>query len=733
MKQVTQNLRTGVLAVQEVPIPALKPGGILVRNRYSVISAGTERIKRELAQTGYLGKAKARPDQFKQVLDTMKKEGPISTYRKVMNKLTAPAALGYSSSGEVIAVAADVTNFEVGDPVSCAGGGYAVHAEVVFVPKNLAVKLPENVGFGHAAFTTLGAIAMQGIRQAEVQLGEAVVVIGLGLVGQLTAQIAKAAGCRVIGIDLDPDKIELAKACAVDLAVLRDIETTERVLAFTDHYGADKVIIAAATSSSDPIELAGAIARDRAIVVIVGAVKANVPRSPYYEKELDVRFSRSYGPGRYDQQYEEKGTDYPIGYVRWTEQRNMAAFVELLAQGRLALDKLITHVFPIEKAPKAYDLICGKTDERFLGVLLEYPQTGQEKLATIIQLKETPVACERAPTTQIRIGFIGAGSYAQSYLLPQLNKQKDVQLIGVATATGTNAQHVGKKHGFDFCTTDAREIIKSNEINTVFIATRHNLHAPLVIDALRAGKNVYVEKPLALNEAELKEIIAVYNSKSTTNPTNPINPMLMVGFNRRFAPFTQKLIRHFKERLGPLSIIYRVNAGFIARDHWTQDAVGGGGRIIGEVCHFIDWIGHVVGAKPITVYANTVTGDDSNSINEDTVTVALQYSDGSIGTVHYIAIGDKGLSKERIEVFGTSRAGVIDDFRRLELYSGGQRTAFERNRLAQDKGQAEMIKRYMDTLKEGKELISLQELVMTTDLTFKVRESLKRRTPLELE
>lgn len=723
MKQVTQNLKSGDLAVQEVPVPLLKLGGILVRNRYSLISAGTEKIKRELTQAGYLGKAKARPDQFKRVVDALKKEGPLNTYRKVMNKLDTLGILGYSSAGEVIEVAEDIPEFKKGDRVACAGEGYACHAEVVFVPKNLAVKLPENASFKQAAFTTLGAIALHGIRQANAQIGDNVLVMGLGLIGQITAQLLKASGCNVIGVDLDPTKVKLIKD-DIELALVRSEEDIEeRILQFTG-CGADKAIITAATKSNDPVEFAGRIVRDKGIVVIVGDVRTDIPRKDYYQKELDIRFSRSYGPGRYDPQYEEKGVDYPIGYVRWTEQRNMEAFVKLLSERRLNLDKLITRVFPLEEAEQAYDLICGKTNEKFLGVLLEYPETGQEELTTRIRLKAVPtIRGKRISTTQIRIGFIGAGSYAQSYLLPHLKKQKDVQLVGVATATGHNAKNIAKKYGFAFCTTDATEIIESDGINTVFIATRHNLHAELAIRSLSQGKNVYIEKPLALNSEELDSIIEAVAKTDGT---------LMIGFNRRFSPFTQKVKKLFAQRQGPLHIIYRVNAGPLLPGHWLHDPEEGGGRIIGEICHFIDLINYFVESPPMEVFAQSISSGSSNALDEDTVNITLKYADGSLGTISYIAIGNKSLPKERIEIYGDNKAAVIEDFRRVVSYSKKGKYR-ERKWLGQDKGQAEMIRLYMKSLQEGKELIPFQESVMATDLTFRIKESLKKGTSLKLE
>jgi len=482
------------------------------------------------------------------------------------------------------------------------------------------------------------------------------------------------------------------------------------------------VIIAAATQSNDPVEFAGRIARDKAIVVIIGNVGTDIPRKDYYHKELDIRFSRSYGPGRYDPQYEEKGVDYPIGYVRWTEQRNMTAFVKLLSEGKLNMNKLITHVFSVEEAEQAYDLICGKTNEKFLGVLLEYPETGQEELTTKVLLKAAP-AMRHERVSAIRIGFIGAGSYTQSYLLPHLKRQKHVQLVGVATATGPNAKNIAKKYGFAFCTTDTAEIIENDEINTVFIATRHNLHASLVVEALKVGKNVYVEKPLALNKGELRSVIEAYRAHHGN---------LMVWFNRRFSPYTEKVKKLFTQKQGPLHIIYRVNAGPLPPGHWLHHPEEGGGRIIGEVCHFVDLINYFVKSPPIEFFARSISSEHPNSFDEDTVNITLKYADGSLGTISYIAIGNKSLPKERIEIYGDNKAAVIEDFRRVLSYSNKGKDG-EKKWLGQDKGQAEMIRLYVKSLQEGKELIPFRESVIATDLTFRIKESLKKGTLLKLQ
>ncbi len=707
MKQVLQNFRSGVLKVDDVPETICKSGGVLVQNVTSLISAGTEKMVLDLAQKSMLGKAKERPDLVRQVLNKVQKDGLAATFATVKARLDAPIALGYSCAGVVREVGRGAEEFSVGDRVACAGMNYASHAETIYVPKNLTVKIPANVSFDEASFVTLGAIALQGVRTAEVKLGETIAVIGLGLLGQMVVMILKAAGCRVIGIDLDPNKIQLAKDHRADAAVTRNDDAEGAVARFTNGYGADAVIITAAADSNDPIELAGVIARDRAIVSMVGAVGMNVPRKVYYEKELQLRLSRSYGPGRYDAQYEEGGIDYPIGYVRWTERRNMEEFLRLLSTGGVKLDKLITHRFDIGAAESAYDIITGKNKQPYLGILLTYPEkSGASAGAKMIALK----GASNKGAVAVNLGVIGAGNFAKAVLLPRLAKVTGVKLAGIATATGRNAKAIGEQYGFGFCSTDYHELLQRDEVNTVLIATRHDAHARMTVDALRAGKTVFVEKPLAVNAEQLQQVIEAAAQS---------DGRVLVGFNRRFSPLSVELKQHFANS-GALAITYRVNAGEIPKDSWIQNDEGGG-RIVGEVCHFVDLLQFLTGASPVEVFAyNTATGNGLN----DTLSIIIKFSDGSTGNINYFANGDKSFAKERIEVYGGGRVAVLDDFRVLETWSNGKRKVSKK--LTQDKGFEQEIAAFVEAVKTGKPMpITWQSLVETTLTTIRIEDSLR--------
>ncbi|MEO0310997.1 MAG: hypothetical protein RIQ89_654, partial [Bacteroidota bacterium] len=566
MEQLTQNLKDGKMQLLEVPYPALSSGCVLVRNHFSLISAGTEGKTVKDARLSYIGKARARKEEVKKVIEAARTFGIMNTYRMVMNKLDSPSALGYSTAGQIIAVAADVRDLKVGDWVAC-GGQSAVHAEVVAVPINLVVKVDEQVPLSHACFTTLGAIAMQGIRQADVRLGENAVVIGLGLLGQLTIQILNAAGVKTIGIDVDKKMVQLAQSNGATLAIERTNPALESLINdCTDGYGTDAVIITAGTDSTDPIDLAGVLCRKKGKVVVVGAVPTGFKRPNYFKKELDLRMSSSYGPGRYDMEYEEGGIDYPIAYVRWTENRNMQAFVELLKYKKIDLHNLLTHTFEFENAPSAYDLIINKT-EPYVGMVLKY--NVQKRLA-----KEIPLNQQSYSANEANIGLIGAGSFGQNFLLPAMKGHGN--FISVCTARPNNARNIADKYGFKNCTGEATSVMKNNEVNTIFIATRHDSHAAYVLEGIKNNKNVFVEKPLCLTIPELEEIKTAYESA---------NVRVMVGFNRRFAPLVKKIKSTLHEKQ-PIAINYRINSGNIPADHWVHQPNIGGGRIIGEACHF---------------------------------------------------------------------------------------------------------------------------------------------------
>jgi predicted dehydrogenase/threonine dehydrogenase-like Zn-dependent dehydrogenase len=717
MKQLLQNMRDGKTQVVEVPAPQPRRGTVLVQVATSLVSAGTERMVVEFAGKSLIGKAQSRPDLVRQVVDKARREGIVTTLESAFNRLDQPMVLGYSTAGTVIAVGEGLSDIHVNDRVACAGGGYAVHAEYNVIPKNLFTLIPENVDFESAAFTTLGAIALQGFRLAQPQLGDRVAVVGLGLLGLLTVGIAKAAGCRVFGVDLDAKRVALAGQMGANAAVSRpDGEESGR--AFTDGYGFDSVFICADTKSNDPIELAGTLARDRGQVVAIGAVGLDIPRKIYYEKELHVQISRSYGPGRYDSSYEEQGLDYPYGYVRWTEGRNLAAFMELLASGRLDVHPLITHRFEIDQAAEAYELITGKQTEPFLGVLLTYPQTPaapvkkvelQHSISTAQPLKGDP-----------GLGILGAGNYASAVFLPNVQKVGGVKKISVATASGVSARHAAQRYGFQFASSSEEELLNDPKIQVVAILTRHQHHARQVLTALDKGKNVFCEKPLAIAPAELDEIESLLAGFSEQSPR------LTVGFNRRFAPFSRELQKFLQNRSEPMSVYYRVNAGFLPVSHWLHDPQQGGGRIIGEGCHFIDYLTWLIGQPPVSVQA--VALPDGGRYHEDNVQLTFTFPDGSLGTLAYLANGDKAFAKERIEVFSGGRVAVLDDFRTLSLVHNGRRTLMQ-SRLAQDKGHRACWESFLAAVREMKAPpIPYSDLVDVTRASFAAVESLRTGT-----
>jgi len=705
LKQVIQNFKSGELYVGEVPMPSLQEKFVLIENKFSLISAGTERGTVGMGKASLLGKARQRPDLVKQVLASIKKEGLKATFDKVTTKLDSLAALGYSSSGVVIASLDSNGEFQPGDRVACAGQNYASHSEIVSVPQNLVMKIPDNVSFQEASFTTLGGIAMQGIRQAEVQLGDNICVIGLGLLGQLACQLLQANGCNVFGIDVSQGMVDLSNEIGSSSALNRnDSNLIPAIENFTKGHGFDKVIITAAAPTNDPIILSTEILRKKGQIIIVGAVPMEIPREPdFYRKELELKISTSYGPGRYDVRYEEEGQDYPYGYVRWTEKRNMGAFLGLISNGGIDVKPLITHIFDIDDAEKAYDIVLGKVKERFIGLLLEYPEN-ETKKATLVENKIT------SESKEINVGFIGAGSFAQGYLIPACKEVASLETV--VTSTGINARSVGDKFGFNASSTEPKDVLENQKINTVYIATRHDSHAKYVIEALNAGKHVSVEKPLAMNYKELEQIKEVYEAVG--------DKALMVGFNRRFAPVSVALKKEFANIGEPLVMNFRVNAGFIPKDHWIQTEVGGG-RIVGEMCHFIDLMQYFTDAKPVKVYAECISTDNSQMKSDDNIAIIVKFSDGSVGNLTYVANADKAMAKEHLEIFGASKAGVIDDFRSGVIYKDNKE---EKLKLS-GKGQKQEVQEFIKSLKLGKgSPISFESLYLTTLTTFKIQDSL---------
>ncbi len=710
MKQVLQNRKTGKVGVVEVPVPAVQRGRLLVRTVASLISAGTERVAVEEGRKGLAQKARERPDLVKTVIERARSDGLLRTFSAVRDKLATSQAIGYSASGVVIEVGSEVTEFNVGDRVACAGLGFASHAEAISVPKNLCVHLPGQVDFEAGAFGTLGAIALQGVRLAEPTLGEAMVVIGLGLIGQLTLQLLKANGCRVFGIDLDQNKIELARELGADAGCISDQSSRDAVLKWTHGRSADAVLITAATESNQPLELAGEISRIKGRIVVVGMTGLQVPRRTFFERELGLKISMSNGPGRYDPEYEVRGHDYPFGYVRWTQQRNIEAFLELVASGRINVARLVTHRFPVEFAERAYELISGGLNEPYLGVLLQYDH--ESELKREIAISERPAVSRKLE--QVRIGLIGAGDYVRSVLLPHF-KSAGAAFCSIATATGVSAHDVGHRFGFARAVSEADAVIHDPEVNLVVIGTRHDLHAELARRSLESGKHVFVEKPLALSDEELDELLEV--ARSSPN-------RLMVGFNRRFSPLAVKAREFFSGRQAPLSILYRINAGRVAKEHWSQDEKEGGGRIVGEVCHFVDLMQYWTEAPPVSVFAESIAGNNPEIKNADSVFITLRFADGSNGCVAYLAEGDRTLAKERVEIFGDGKVFVLDDFRGASLYRNGREEKLKLR--SQDKGQPQCVQTVCRVVREGEpQPITLEELAATTRATFRIRDSLR--------
>jgi predicted dehydrogenase/threonine dehydrogenase-like Zn-dependent dehydrogenase len=719
VKAVLQNFKTGVLEVAEVPPPAVKPGHVLVANAASLISAGTERAAIALARMNPLQKARARPDLVKKVLQRAGQEGLLATFKIVNNLVSAPLPLGYSCAGVVRSLGAGVTDLQPGMGVACAGLGHANHAEFVSVPRNLCVPLPDGVSFESASFVTVGAIALHGVRQAELTLGETVVVLGLGLVGQLAVQICSAAGARVFGVDVQPERVALAQRHGAAGGAPTGSGLAGALRDFTRARGADAVIITAGDKGDELIGLAPELLRDRGRVVVVGDIGMDVPRRAYYEKEIDIRLSRSYGPGRYDPSYEDKGVDYPLGYVRWTENRNMEAFLDLVQSGRVDTAPLVTHRVPIADAASAYGLLDGsRPAEPYIGIVLEYqPEAEPSSTVTI-----TAAAPRAARPGEVRFGIIGAGQFAQGILLPRLAAIPGVSIRSVATATGLSARTVAQKYGAARFSSDYAEILADGEVDAVLVATRHDQHARIVRDALHAGKHVFVEKPLALSTEELAEVVQAWSEARRGGP----GPQLLVGFNRRFSPFTQRLREHMAGR--PLIMTCRVNAGPIAASHWHQD-LAQGGRIVGEMCHFVDLMSCLAGATPVEVFARPVIGAGEPLPGDpDNLAVLVAFADGSSGTLVYASDGDPHFPKERLEVFGGGMVGVIDNWRALRVQGAGRR-ARTTKWLEAAKGHAEELAAFVNAVRQGAEAVTFSSLVATTEATFAIQRSIRSGRP----
>ncbi|WP_328998630.1 bi-domain-containing oxidoreductase [Kribbella sp. NBC_00709] len=712
MKQVAQNYKSGELAVLDVPPPTCAPGGVLIRSLYSLISTGTELMKVGEAKLSLVGKAKARPDQVRKVLDSVAQQGALNTYKKVMNKLDSYTPLGYSLCGVVVEVGAGAEEFSVGQLVAAAGNEFALHAEYNWVPLNLCVPVPDGVPAEQAAFSTVGAIAMQGVRQAEVQLGETAVVIGLGLVGQLVVRLLVAAGVRVFGIDTVEDRCRMAEkagalACSSpDEAGIASLERS--LLEASNGLGADRILLAAGGHSNGPVETAARLARDRARVVDIGKTKLDLPWNAYYDKELDVRFSRSYGPGRYDDRYELEGIDYPAGYVRWTERRNLECFIDLIAREQIDVGSLIAGQFPIADATDVYQQLSSGALPG-VGFLFEYPDVPQQETAPT-----ATVARPANPTAgSARLGFVGAGNYASSMLLPHLQKDEDAVLARVATNKSLSAANAQRRFGFQAISTDAQEVLSDDSLDAIFVVTRHSSHADLACQALETGKAVFVEKPLALTDEELDRIVATVDATG--------NDRLMVGFNRRFAPLLTDLKGRFGDPGGSYSLRYLVNAGKLDSTSWYLDAGKEGTRFAGEGGHFIDTLTWWLNSLPTEVYA--VPGPDTGD-----VIVTLRFADGSVGTINYVAGGNSRFPKETLDITGGGRNGRLDNFQSASVWAG--RKPSTRKTRSTDKGQRTELAAFVAAVKSGGPMpISFDELVATTRATIAVDRSLASGKP----
>ena len=719
MKQLSLNYSKGELRLEDVPAPLCRPGGILVAPTYSLISSGTERAKVQQAGMGLLAKAKARPDKVRQVWDHLKLHGLVETCRKVKQRLDTPVPLGYSLAGRVIQVGRGASEFSLGDRVACAGAGYANHAEVVWAPRNLAVRAPDGVSDPDAAFAAVGAIAMQGLRQARAQLGDCVLVIGLGLVGQLAVQLFKAAGCRVFGVDLDEKRLAMASAAGAEAAARADQPDLNRaIVAFTGGHGVDVAYVSASADHGGPLALAADSIRDRGVIVLVGNVPIEASRQTLYEKEADLRLSRSYGPGRYDPDYELAGHAYPIGYVRWCERSNLAEFLRLVSQGLVSPQRLAPQVVPFEEAESAYHHLSGPSPP--VAALLRYREiTEANQGDTLLHVAQTKPTNGSAG---LGVGFVGAGSFATGTLLPLLSRMGRARLRGVCTASGLSAAHVARRFGFEYCASSYQDLLADQTVDVVFIVTRHDLHARLVCEALDAGKHVFVEKPLATTPHDLAVLAARMQRSSRT---------LMVGFNRRFSPLTSCVRDWFDAVHEPRAVSIRVNAGHLDRQHWANHVSEGGGRLIGEGCHFLDLLQHLVGAAPCEVSAVAIPQRGCKS-DPDCWTVTARFPDGSIGTVHYWSNGDSSIEKERIEVFGGGRSAVICDFRSVVLGADGRTRRKKLRR--QDKGYRRQLETLMASVCQGVALpIAPTEYLLSTQMAFAAIESWATGRPVPLD
>ena len=729
MKQLIQNYRTGNLELAEVPVPICSENMLLVNTRASFVSLGTERSIIELGRKSLLGKARARPDLAKRFLEKVKKEGFVKTFKEALDRLDSPTTIGYSSAGVVTEVGRHTHRFAVGDRVACIGAGYATHSEYVTIPENLACKMPAGMSFEEASSGMLGIIALHGIRCAKCEFGETIAVIGLGLLGQLTVQILQAYGCRVIGFDIDANKVNIANQSGISNVFSEEEGFRNSVEKLTQGSGADAVIITAATDSEKPVHLAVDISRFAGRIVVVGVADIHPIRNEMWHKEVEIVVSKAGGPGIFDPFYENKGIDYPPGYVRWTENRNLEEYLRLVGGKRVDVAGLISHRFPVEEAESVYSNLLSNTGGPYSGVVLEYPDAPSSESLASLSLHTIELVNQeevRQKKSDLNIGVIGAGLFGRSLLMPALKKIDNLTLHTISTASSANSYHTAKKHGFTQCTTDYREVLMHEDIHAVIILAPHRLHCEMVIAAMEAGKHVFVEKPLCVDYEELVRIIKTYK---TVRKTQDI--VLQVGYNRRFSPHAVRAKRALARREDPMVIHYRVNAGFVPRDHWVHSEEEGGSRVIGEICHFVDLMQYLTGCNPSRVFAERISGNNHTSINSDNLAITLKFEDGSVGNIVYSGSGDRAYSRERMEIFCEGHIFAIDDFRRSEYFRNGKKTVYKS--LSQQMGYQEELQHFCDAALHGKlQSPTPVESFLSTLSVFKINKALEIGRPCNI-
>lgn len=731
MKQLIQNYRSGRLELAEVPPPVCSAGTLLVQNQASFVSLGTERSIIELGKKSLMGKAKARPDLVKRFMDKAKKEGFVKTFKEALDRLDSPTSLGYSAAGTVIEAGGNVHKYSPGDRIACIGAGYAAHAEYISVPENLVCKIPPNLSWAEASSGMLGIIALHGIRCTQSHAGEIVAVIGLGLLGLLSLQILRAYGFKVIGMDVDNEKIAIARKLGIDAVYTAGGEFKNAVDRISNGHGADAVIITASTQSDAPVNTAVDLARYGGKIVIVGVADIHPQRNEMWHKEVEIIVSKAGGPGIFDPLYENQGIDYPIGYIRWTQNRNLEEYLRLLSENKVAVNPLISHQFNFENAETVYADMLANRGGPYTGVVFSYPETSHGAPAIhlsrrALSLPEGQKNVGAQSGNTLRVGVVGAGLFGRSLLLPALKNTANVSLKAIATSTGANTYHIGKKYGFQEITTDFREVLADSDIDAVVILTPHSRHASMVVEALNCGKHIFVEKPLCVNRAELDEIMTAYQHSKTGG-----HLILQVGYNRRFSPHARKAAEALQDRHDPIVINYRVNAGFVPGDHWVHSPEEGGSRVIGEICHFVDLMQYLCGCDPVRVFADRISANNKTSLNSDNLAVTLKFSDGSVGNIVYSAGGDKAFSRERAEIFWEGKTIVIDDYRKSDFYFAGKKKSYKT--INQQMGYKEELRHFCDTARNViMPVLTAGESFVSTLCVFKINQALETGQPCEV-